>query len=131
MQASPYQAAIIQRVRDMARGEANPRLVVEAVAGSGKSTTLRMIASTLRDSGVPEADILYLAFSSAMVKEIGPKLSGMALTRTIHSQGFGAVRRNLGKVDVQDAKVKLKPIVEAIIKADSSLSDQADKFSLT
>lgn len=131
MKASPYQAAIVQRVRDMARGEANPRLVVEAVAGSGKSTTLRMIASTLRDSGVPEADILYLAFSSAMVKEIGPKLSGMALTRTIHSQGFGAVRRNLGKVDVQDAKVKLKPIVEAIIKADSSLSDQADKFSLT
>jgi len=131
VKASPYQAAIITRVRDMARGEANPRLVVEAVAGSGKSTTLRLIASTLRDSGVSDDDILYLAFGSAMVKEIGPKLLGLATTRTIHSHGFGAVRRVLGnRIDVKDHRVKLKPVVEEIIKADQSLPPELDKVSL-
>lgn len=131
VQASVYQQAIIQRVKDMSRNEANPRLVVEAVAGSGKSTTLRLIASALRDSGVPESEVLYLAFSSAMVKEIGPKLAGLATTRTIHSHGFGAVRRQLGnRLDVKDYRVKLRPVVEEIIKGDSSLSDQLDKVSL-
>lgn len=81
---SSYQCDIFQWI---AKGSGNA--VVEAVAGSGKSTTIVLGARLILGFGV------YIAFSKPIVEEIKPKLSGTNMEpRTVHSIGYGAIRSN-------------------------------------
>lgn len=100
MNPSAHQQAILDWIDSRTSGS----LVVEAVAGSGKSTTLRMIAEALSAKGHGPAQVLYLAFSKAMVDEITPKLAGLATVRTIHSHGFEGLRKAMGRVRLESRK---------------------------
>lgn len=86
--------------------------ILDATAGSGKSTTL--VRGLLH---MPEkADILLLAFGKDAATELGEKVialgkeTGRDMSRvqckTFHSWGFGAVRRALGNVKLDDNKVR-------------------------
>jgi len=93
---SAHQTAILDWIATHEGGA----LVVEAVAGSGKTTTLRMIAGALRDKGIPASEILYLAFGKDLCNEVAPKLAGLAQARTIHSHGFEGLRKAFrGRLD--------------------------------
>lgn len=95
-QASKYQQAIFEAVERYDRD-----IVVSAVAGSGKSTTLKQLLDY-----IPERmSVLYLAFNSDAAKSLGDKLTSYAQEKqeqgenvcnytssTIHSLGNSTLR---------------------------------------
>jgi len=91
---SGYQRAIWHWV-EHGRGSA----VVEAVAGSGKSTTIKHAARLLTGDG------LFLAFNKSIAEELARELPDNMVASTIHSHGFGAVRR-AGRTRVDSRKYR-------------------------
>lgn len=90
-------------------------LTIEAVAGSGKTTTLVQLLNYLR------GNILYLAFSKAIADELRKRCPRHVEVRTLHSFGLHVINTNLpGKRDVRYGKGKSKGIAARII---------ADKYS--
>lgn len=100
MKWSNYQQQIFD-FSDMKRESENG--VVEAVAGSGKTTTLVEFADRAKGS------VLVVAFNRHIAKELGSKLNGNpnAEARTMHSLGRAAFGRYLGssvKLAVENRK---------------------------
>ena len=62
-------------------------ILVNAVAGSGKTSTLMMLADKY-DKGI------YLAFNKAIVKEVVPKLPMGWICKTFNSFGLGLVKKH-------------------------------------
>ncbi len=89
MTYSRYQEAIFSHVT---RGENH--LVVKAVAGAGKTTTLTEICKRLKGRSK-----LFCAFNKHIAEELGKRLKGVEV-RTIHSLGM----RCLGKVNINGKK---------------------------
>lgn len=79
---SEYQVGFWQALEN-GRGD----LVVEAVAGSGKTT------SGVDGARLLHGSVLYVAFNKHIAQALGSKLQGTsAEAKTIHSVGFGAIR---------------------------------------
>jgi DNA helicase II / ATP-dependent DNA helicase PcrA len=97
-QPSKYQKAVYEFITD---GKGNA--VVNAVAGSGKSTTiveaLKLIPAMM--------SVLFLAFNKAIVEELKQKIGNLpnATIRTLHSLGMSALSK-VYKFVVDDAKYK-------------------------
>lgn len=93
---SIYQQAIFNFVKD-GRGNA----VINAVAGSGKTTTiveaLKLIPS--------DQKVIFVAFNKSIVNELSQKVPSHVEVKTMHSFGFGAIRFNMGNVQVNENKV--------------------------
>lgn len=64
-------------------------LRIDAYAGTGKTTTLRLIADNTSDRG------LYLAFNRSIAEEAGGRFPKRVRCSTIHSIAFRGVRRTL------------------------------------
>ena len=96
---SKYQTAVYQHVTD---GTGNA--VIDAVAGSGKSTTivnaLKLIPVTLK--------VLFLAFNKAIVEELKIKIGQLdnVEIKTLHSLGMSAITRAFKGVRVDGAKYR-------------------------
>jgi len=78
---SKYQLSILDFVKT-GKGD----LVVNAVAGAGKTTTLKMIANELANHSA-----LFLAFNKHIATELADKIPSEC--RTIHSLGYGMIAR--------------------------------------
>lgn len=91
---SVYQQAVFDWVKN-GRGDA----VVEAVAGSGKTTTLVQAASLLNTSKAT-----FLAFNKHVAKELQERLGRSMICKTIHSVGMGTLRSHLTQISVDDNK---------------------------
>lgn len=63
-------------------GAKGGHLVIEALAGTGKTTTLEMLSHRLRGKG------LYLAFNRSIAKEAQQRFANNVLCRTIHGYAF-------------------------------------------
>lgn len=86
-QSSPYQQALFDEI---AHGTSH--VIVEAVAGSGKTTTLvEAIKRVPRNRRV-----LMCAFNAAIQKELSRRIHVGAEVRTLHSLGYEAIRRAWG-----------------------------------
>lgn len=93
---SAHQLTILDWIRT-GRGHA----VVEAVAGSGKTTTLVLCASVIHGRG------LFVAFNKHVAETLAGKLEGTAMeAKTIHGVGFAAVRYAFKKVRVESNKYR-------------------------
>ncbi|NGX48139.1 MAG: ATP-dependent DNA helicase PcrA [Chlamydiae bacterium] len=94
---SKYQQDIFDWVNETQSGS----LVVEALAGSGKTTTgieiFRLLSS--------EIDAIFVAFNKHIADELSRRLPAPASARTYHSLGLGILRSNFGRVDVDNKKV--------------------------
>lgn len=90
---SKYQQAIFDWIINC-QGD----VMITAVAGSGKSTTL-VKASEL----VSNSSSLFLAFNQHVVQSLRQRVSGMEV-RTIHSIGSGCLWRALGKTQLDGQK---------------------------
>ena len=83
--------------------------VVNAVAGSGKSTTLVEGAKRVQGS------VLFLAFNKSIVTELERKLIGTGVeAKTVNGLGHGALMGQLGKVRL-DA-TKYRNVIDALVK---------------
>lgn len=99
MEASPQQQAIYTNVE-----KGNKNLIVEAVAGSGKTTTLIEAVRRMRGS------VAFLAYNKKIAEEIKTRLekvptSARVKAGTFHSFGFGAVMKALPGTKMDDKKM--------------------------
>lgn len=111
---SPYQEAIFEFVKT---GEGNA--LVEAVAGSGKTTTIiQALQFTPKD-----AKVAFVAFNRAIANELADRSSDHVQVSTLHSLGLKNVTNWLGaKPKVDDNKVF--NILESVL--DLSYRDSPD-----
>jgi DNA helicase II / ATP-dependent DNA helicase PcrA len=106
--ATPEQEAII----DFAL-HSTESMVINALAGSAKTTTLEFICAYL-----PVQPILSLAFNTRIAKEMETRLPGHVKCKTLNSVGYGIWRTACPhKLVVQDGKGKV-PKMSMILKGE-------------
>lgn len=95
MKYSQYQEAIFKAVKDGMRS-----ILVNAVAGSGKTTTIVEIAKQLVGF-----NCAFVAFNKHIADELKTRLSSMPFVGTTHSLGLKAVKRAYPRARVDVRKV--------------------------
>ena len=93
---SPFQNEIFDFVRD---GTGNG--VIEAVAGSGKTTTIVMALSFTPKN----ADVAFCAFNKHIANELQARAPQHVHVSTLHSLGYANIRAAFGRVKVDNKKV--------------------------
>ena len=81
-QPTPEQQAVIDAAKE------GGHVVVQAGAGTGKTSTLQMVADA-----IPRQS-LYVAYNKAIATDAGTKFNRLVTCKTSHSVAFGAVGRN-------------------------------------
>ena len=115
MNFSQYQLNIFNEVEN---GSTN--LAINAVAGSGKTTTIVECCKRLH---LGKFDVKFLAFNNSIVKELSYKIGNYADVSTLHSFGYSVLKKIAGKerkFDINDRKYI------NIIKTDNMLSLNRD-----
>lgn len=108
MQPSSFQQAVINAVSTPGH------MLIDAFAGSGKTSTLKMIAKELRARGF-RGTIQYLAFSNEIAKEVKPKLEPYNVdVRTCHSWGNQAIVGKLGFGTYAIEKGKMVAVIRQV-----------------
>lgn len=105
VKASSEQLAIFQACRESA-----DNLLVNAVAGSGKTWTICEATKWAMGSS------LFLAFNKAIAEELRTRIGGTADVKTLNGLGFGVFRRYRPSAELDDRKV-LK-ILQSIMPED-------------
>ena len=85
LELSPYQIGIFNEIEN---GESN--IAINAVAGSGKTTTIVMACKRLH---LHESDVKFLAFNKLIAEELKEKLKGYADVSTLHSFGLNVLKK--------------------------------------
>lgn len=93
---SAYQQAVFAAMQDPMAGS----VIVKAVAGSGKTTTMVQGMHYVPHG----ARVAVLAFNSSIMREIKPRLPSGTLCKTFHGFGYGAVNRHNGSTPVEKNK---------------------------
>ncbi|KJH70290.1 UvrD-helicase domain-containing protein [Aliterella atlantica] len=99
---SKYQTGILEWVLNrLGNGACN------AVAGAGKSSTLRMVAIALESIGYKPSDIRVIVFGKENSKDLVTKFGvrWKASISTLHSAGFSLLRRELNIGDSRDIQI--------------------------
>jgi hypothetical protein len=114
MQLSSYQEKIIDWVK---AGAGNA--CCNAVAGSGKSTTLRLAAIALQEAGIKPSQIKICVFGKANSLDLIAKFGNgwKSSISTLHSAGWTLVKRHLSIFDDNEVEVsqsKYKKIAEEL-----------------
>ena len=86
-------------------------IAINAVAGSGKSSTLKMVAQSLQEKGVSPSDVKVIVFGKANAEELAEKFGEgwKQSVSTLHSAGFSVLKQKLArnqKVKVDGLKYK-------------------------
>lgn len=102
--ASEYQQAIFDRVEKF-----DTDIVVSAVAGSGKSTTLKQLLDYIPS----HMSVLFLAFNSDAAKSLGDKLTSYAKEKHSHNDNAcnfaSSTIHSLGNATLRGAGISGKP----------------------
>ena len=107
---TPEQAAIIEAARST-----SDNLLVSALAGAAKTTTLEMVCHTITD--IP---ILSLAFNKRIADEMAKRLPGHVKAQTMNSLGHGVWSKVVGRrlmVDTNKMRMLLANSIKALPKA--------------
>lgn len=95
---SPQQAAVKLHAQQHLQN-----LIVEAVAGAGKTFTLIEILKIL------EGNVAFMAFNKSIAEEIDERIKPFNLSNvivgTIHKFGFGIIRRNIKNIKIDNYKL--------------------------
>lgn len=110
---SPYQAAVFEAVQS-GRGH----LVIEAVAGSGKTTTIVRCLSFTR----PDQSVAFVAFNKRIAEELKTRAPAHVYVSTVHALGYANIRQAWGTVTVDEKKVSR--IVKTILEKQFAPEDQ-------
>jgi superfamily I DNA/RNA helicase len=93
MTPSPYQQSIFNFLQ-----HSTDSLIVEAVAGSGKTTTILTALDKLIEAGVDPASILFIAFNKNIADELAARVPKYVAARTFNSMGYRALFQVLPNV---------------------------------
>jgi superfamily I DNA/RNA helicase len=128
LEYSDYQLDIFDAVE-----HGNDNIAINAVAGSGKTTTIVAACKRLNES---ERDVIFLAFNKLIVEELKMKLKGYAYVSTLHAFGFSILKRLYNhpeykmyiKVDSWKYQKYVKDNVFSLSKIITPDTDQAKVF---
>jgi len=112
---SIYQEAIFNHIKNSTQ-----HAVIEAVAGSGKTTTL---VESLKICGT--SDVIFVAFNKHIADELVPKVPKGVKVTTMHSFGFSQIKRAYPKAVLNNDKAR-KIIIENI--SNLNMENVNDKF---
>ncbi len=95
---SSYQEAIIEKTLAAVKNNESVKIAVNAVAGSGKSTTIKYIALFAENAGLSPDDIRITVFGKKNAKDLKEKLGKRweQSIGTLHSTGFSILQKELG-----------------------------------
>lgn len=111
---SPQQAVFLETLE-----HSDKNILLEARAGSGKSTTCREGAHALGDRRS-----VYCCFNSHVAREFQAGLPPTCRAATLHSLGFALVRDAYGAVDVDKDGVKVDRITERYFEGRSRWAER-------
>jgi superfamily I DNA/RNA helicase len=96
---SVYQNDIYQEVIGT-----NNHILIEALAGSGKTSTLVWLVKKLKqENRINNSKIIYLAFNKSIQVELDAKLNGTGVyAQTTHGFGLSILRRNFQNVKIEN-----------------------------
>lgn len=98
---SPYQQNILNFIKD-----SNSNLLVDAKAGSGKTSTLIMMTDEIIKQN---KKALFLAFNKSIVQELQTKITDEnILISTVHSLGLKFIKSYLYRMHKQNYEVEVK-----------------------
>lgn len=117
---SKYQQAILEWIR----GETGDA-IVEAVAGSGKTTTLEMAWSTVQKCR-PGARAMFLAFNRSVAEELRKRLPGLE-ARTLHSLGNQPTKKWIGWHAPVDSK-KYRSLATNYLRKTATGNDRTNPY---
>lgn len=98
MQSSPYQTDIIKAVQQRLRAKKKKGLIIEALAGSGKSTMIWLICQQLQSEGFSPQEVSAVVFGKKNKEDLQKKVELYvgrdwgAVVRTLHSLCYGIYR---------------------------------------
>lgn len=95
LKPSQYQQDILHALHNSA-----DNLIIQACAGSGKTTTLKMISQAIPR----ELSTIALCFNKLNAEQFAKKLPGHVEASTMHSLGFRILRDRFGSVTVDSKK---------------------------
>lgn len=97
---SPYQQAIRNYCVDSRKN-----LLVQAVAGSGKTTTIVWAANEMVNAGYPFSNApIFLAFNKSIASELAQRLPSVFNASTFHSYGLRMLKRGIAIDDKKYAR---------------------------
>lgn len=96
MNFSKYQKAIFKAVEEI---HTIGHIIINAVAGSGKTTTLIEIMKRIT------GNVIFLAFNKSIAEELGKKCPAHVNCSTLHSAGLNLIRKKFGKLNVMPQKI--------------------------
>jgi hypothetical protein len=96
-----------EQLKVIAAAKSGKDLVVQALAGTGKTTTLKLLAEAL-----PEKKGTYIAFNKAIVDEAQRKFPSNVKCRTAHSLAYGQVGYKFQKRMNSHSRVTFKQVGE-------------------
>ncbi len=117
---SPFQEAVFGAV---AHGSGN--VVVEAVAGSGKTTTAIEALKRWQAAGHYQDSALFCAFNKSIAEELARKVPAGVTAKTLHSLCFGALARKFKGCKPDDQK--LRGTAQNVVEAQGLKLAEADK----
>ena len=101
IQLSKFQQAVIDWVKDHLN--ASGSLIVQAVAGSGKTFTIVQAAQYIP----AKAKAVFLAFNKSIATELGNKLPSHVESKTLNALGWAVIRYRIGKhVEIDSSKTR-------------------------
>jgi DNA helicase-2/ATP-dependent DNA helicase PcrA len=109
---SPYQQAIYDWIK---AGSGNA--VVEAVAGSGKTTTI------LGALHLTSGKVLFTAFNQSIAEELKRRAPQHVRVSTLHALGLKAIRKSFGFFDVDQEGGKVGSILQATFPDEQSAEE--------
>lgn len=95
---SKYQLAIFNAVANT-----NSNILINSVAGSGKSTSIVNAVNYI--PSLDKKKIVFLAFNKHIAEELKNRLPKNVKSSTIHSLGFAIIKRNNPKAQINQDKV--------------------------
>lgn len=95
MQPSPYQADILKAVEKRVKAREKKGLIIEALAGSGKSTMIWLICQQLQAQGFSPREVCAVVFGKKNKEDLQNKVQQKVgsdwevVVRTLHSLCYG------------------------------------------
>lgn len=111
------QQAIIEAARDTA-----DNLIISALAGAAKTSTLVLIAEAL-----PKVSILSIAFNKKIADEMKARLPGNCTAKTLNSLGHSVWRDSIGKWPQLDTR-KTYRIVKQLIESLDNPKEKTEAY---
>ena len=101
---SKYQTAILEFITN-GKGSA----IVEAVAGSGKTTTVMQCLQRIPAN----QSVLLLAFNKSIATELGERAPAHVQVKTFHALGLNILTKKLGRCQIDSGK--LNKVIKSVI----------------